>query len=182
MAEYGPDLLIERALYVIDRDRYSCTGGIAAFDMMCALIARTHGAVFARDVSEWYIHPRLRTADEPQLNHIAERYNLRHAAVEAAVELMTSHLADPLSPHQLAALSGCSTRQLQRLFSRQFATSMMAFYRDLRLAKANELLQQSTLSVLDIALMTGFTSAAHFTRCFAGKYGTPPGRRRALPA
>jgi transcriptional regulator GlxA family with amidase domain len=56
--------------------------------------------------------------------------------------------------------------------------SMMAFYRDLRLAKADELLQQTSLPVLEIALMTGFASAAHFTRCFTAKFGTPPARRR----
>ncbi len=40
LSELMPDLLIERALYVIDRDRFTCAGGVAALDMMCALIAR----------------------------------------------------------------------------------------------------------------------------------------------
>lgn len=178
LAEYGPDLLIERALYVIDRDRYTCAGGVAALDMMCALIARAHGSAFARSVSDWFIHPRLRTADEPQQEPAAQRFDLHHPMLAAAVELMASHLADPLSPEQLAALSGGSARQLQRLFSSRFGLSMMAFYRDLRLAKADALLKQSALSVLDIALVTGFSSAAHFTRCFTAKYGMPPSRRR----
>ena len=91
---------------------------------------------------------------------------------------MTSHLADPLSPDQLAALAGMSVRQLHRLFANQFGVSMMVFYRDLRLAKADELLQQSALSLLDIAMLAGFSSAAHFTRCFTQKYGLPPSRRR----
>jgi AraC family transcriptional regulator, glycine betaine-responsive activator len=74
-------------------------------------------------------------------------------------------------------------RQLHRLFAGQFDVSMMGFYRDLRLAKADELLQQSALSLLEIAMVTGFSSAAHFTRCFTEKYGLPPSRkRRALSA
>lgn len=178
LMEYFPDLLIERALYVIDRDRYSCAGGVAAMDMMGALITREHGAAFAREVSDWFIHPRLRTADEPQQARAGQRFNLHHPVLEAAVELMTSHLADPLAPEQLAALSGASARQLQRLFSSHFGASMMTFYRDLRLAKADELLQQTALSVLEIALLTGFASAAHFTRCFTAKYAIPPGRKR----
>lgn len=178
LAEYAPDLLIERALYVIDRDRFSCAGGVAAMDMMGALIAREHGAVFARAVSDWFIHPRLRMADEPQQAGARQRFDLHHPMLEAAIDLMTSHLADPLGPAQLAQLSGGSARQLQRLFAAQFDQPMMGFYRDLRLAKADELLRQTALSVLEIALLTGFTSAAHLTRLFTARYGQPPGRRR----
>lgn len=178
LADTAPDLLIERALYVVDRDRYTCAGGVAAMDMMGALIAREHGAAFARKVSEWFIHPRLRPAEEPQQSGAGQRFNLHHPVLEAAVELMTSHLGDPLSPDQLSTLAGGSARQLQRLFAAQFGMSMMAFYRDLRLVKADELLQQTSLPVLEIALMTGFASAAHFTRCFTAKFGTPPARRR----
>lgn len=178
LTEFAPDLLVERALYVIDRDRYTCAGGIAAMDMIGALIAREHGAAFARQVSDWFIHPRLRMADEPQLERMGQRFDLRHPTLEAAVELMASHLADPLSPHQLATLSGMSLRHLHRLFAERFGMSMMTFYRDLRLAKADELLQQSALSVLDIALLTGFATAAHFARSFREKYGVSPRTRR----
>lgn len=178
LAEYAPDLLIERAVYVIDRDRYTCAGGIASLDMMCGLIAGEHGAAFARDVSDWFIHPRLRMANEPQPDRAAGRFGPRHPVIGAAVELMTSHIADPLSLGQIAALSGGSPRQLQRLFFSQLGTSVMAFYRSLRLEKADELLQQSALPVLEIALLTGFVSTAHFTRCYSKKYGIPPTKRR----
>jgi transcriptional regulator GlxA family with amidase domain len=108
LAEQRPELLIERALYVVDRDRYSCAGGVAALDMMCALIARDHGAGFARQVAEWFIHQGTRAAEEPQLGPVAERFDLRHPLLAQAVELMFSHLADPLSPEQVAARASCS--------------------------------------------------------------------------
>lgn len=180
LAEHAPDLLIERALYVIDRDRYTCAGGVAAMDMMGALITRDHGAAFAREVSDWLIHPGLRLAEAPQQAGVGQRFDLHHPVLTAAVELMTTHLADPLTPEQLSALSGGSARQLQRLFAARFGVPMMTFYRDLRLAKADELLMQTALPVVEIALMTGFASTAHFTRCFAAKFGTPPARRRRL--
>lgn len=178
LTEYSGDLLIERALYVIDRNRYTCAGGVAAMDMMGALIAREHGAAFAREVSDWFLHPRLRMADEPQQLKLAQRFDLHHPVLEAAVEMMASHIADPLSPEQLATLAGCSRRQLQRLFSDQFEMSMMTFYRDLRLAKASELLQQTALPLIEISTITGFASVSHFTRCFSAKYGMPPAQKR----
>ncbi|HWK66343.1 MAG TPA: GlxA family transcriptional regulator [Rhizobiaceae bacterium] len=178
LAEFDPELLIERALYVIDRDRYTCAGGVAALDMMCALIAQEHGSTLARDVSDWFIHPRVRKADELQQGGAARTPDMPHPMLRAALDLMSSHLADPLSNGQVAGLVGGSERQLQRLFTIHFGMSMMAFYRDLRLAKADELLQQSTLSILEIAVLTGFASTAHLSRCFAARYGMPPGRRR----
>ncbi|MCO6051801.1 GlxA family transcriptional regulator [Mesorhizobium sp. RP14(2022)] len=178
LREYAPDLLLEHALYVIDRDRYSCAGGVAAIDMMGALIARQHGASFARDVSDWFIHPGLRKADQPQLEQAGQRLGFPHPVLEAAVELMSTHIADPLSPEQIASLSGVGLRQLQRLFAERLGARMMVFYRDLRLAKADQLLQQTALPVLEIALMSGFASAAHFSRAFAEKYGAAPRERR----
>ncbi len=178
LTAYDADLLIERALYVIDRDRYTCAGGVAAMDMMGALIARKHGATFAREVSNWFIHSRLRTADEPQLGESGQRFGFRHPILEAAVELMSTHIADPLTPEQLAELSGVGKRQLQRLFASRLHARMMVFYRDLRLAKGDELLQQTALPVIEVALLTGFASAAHFSRAFAERYGIPPRQRR----
>lgn len=178
LAEHRHELLIERALYVIDRDRFTCAGGVAALDMMCALIARDHGAPFARQVAEWFIHPRTRSADEPQLSPVAERFELRHPLLAQAVDLMFSHLSDPLTPEQIAAQVGCSPRQLQRLFNDQLGSSMMDFYREMRLKKADELVVQTMLSMLDVALVTGFTSAAHFSRLYAARFGMPPARRR----
>ncbi|MDS9469538.1 GlxA family transcriptional regulator [Paracoccus sp. MBLB3053] len=178
LAELMPDLLIERALYVMDRDRLTCAGGIAALDMMCALIARDHDASFARQVAEWFIHKSPRMADEPQLSPTAERLEIRHPALIQAVELMFGHLADPLSPDQIAGQIGCSARQLQRLFQAELGASMMDYYRDLRLGKARELVGQSSLAMLDIALVTGFTSAAHFSRVYSARFGLPPMRER----
>ncbi|HEY0274463.1 MAG TPA: GlxA family transcriptional regulator [Paenirhodobacter sp.] len=178
LQELRPDLLVERALFVIDRDRFSCAGGVAAMDMMCAIIAAGHGADFARSVSDWFIHPRLRAATEPQQLDPARRYNLHHPVLESVVSMMSTHLADPLSPAQLADLSGSSLRQVQRLFQDHLNRPMMQFYRDLRLDKAEELLEQSSLTILDIALSTGFSGVAHFTRSFTARFGEPPARRR----
>jgi transcriptional regulator GlxA family with amidase domain len=178
LQERRPGLLIERALYVIDRDRYSCAGGVASFDMMCAMVAAREGADFAAEVSNWFIHSRMRTAGEPQHLDPARRYNLSVPALELAVRLMTTHIADPLSAAQLAALSGCSARQLQRHFVQHFGLSTMAFYRNLRLDKAHEFLRHSALPMHEIAQLSGFSTVPHFSRCFAQRFGTPPAAAR----
>ncbi len=174
-----PHLLVERSLYVIDRDRYTCAGGVAALDMMHAMIAAEHGTSFARTVSDWFIHTDIRTSSDPQQSSVEQQYGVTHPALVAAIGLMNTHLADPLSAEQLGMLSGQSARQLQRLFNAQLGEPMMQFYRNLRLDKANELLQQVALPITQIALATGFGNAAHFSRCFVARFGMTPAQRRA---
>lgn len=174
LAEAVPDLLLERSLYVIDRDRVTCAGGLAALDMMHAILTERHGASFARQVSDWFLHTEVRPPAGPQRAGLAERFGTTSAPVLLAIELMENHLADPLSLEQLAQLVDLSVRQLNRLFEARLGASTIAFYRDLRLDKARGLLLQAPLSVTEIALATGFANSAHFSRSFRRRYGEAP--------
>lgn len=178
LAEITPTLLVERSLYVIDRDRLTCAGGTAALDLMHALITRHHGATFARRVSDWFMHTDVRPSGGPQRAGLVERYGVSDPAVIQAIEMMENHVADPLNLDQLAHLSGLGARQLNRLFREKMGASTMAFYRGLRLEKARNLLEQSVLSVTEIALATGFASSAHFSTAFRTRFGHPPRNSR----
>ncbi|RUV68132.1 GlxA family transcriptional regulator [Mesorhizobium sp. M5C.F.Cr.IN.023.01.1.1] len=178
MREIYPEALIERRLFVIDRDRFTCAGGMAPLDMAHALIASDHGVELARAVSDWFIHTGIRRAEAPQQLDPARKYDLHHPALVAIVDLMTSHIADPLNLDDLAHLAGIGTRQLERLTKQQLGQSVMQFYRSLRLEKADELLQQSNLPLVEVALATGFSNRSHFSRAFQAHFGFGPASRR----
>ncbi|SIT07891.1 GlxA family transcriptional regulator [Paracoccus saliphilus] len=181
MRETYPDALIERRLFVIDRDRFTCAGGMAPLDMMHALIAADHGSALARSVSDWFIHTGIREAEAPQQLDPARKYDLHHPALVAMIDLMTSHLADPLRLDDLGHLCGIGPRQLERLTQARLGHSVMQLYRRLRLEKADELLTQSSLPLTEIALATGFTSRSHFSRTFREQFGQTPSARRTQP-
>ncbi|RWE06191.1 MAG: GlxA family transcriptional regulator [Mesorhizobium sp.] len=174
----APDALMERRLFVIDRDRFTCAGGSAPLDMMHALIAAHHGASLAREVSDWFIHTSLRPAEDPQRLDARSKYGVHHPALIAMIALMEDHIADPMSLPQLATLSGIGERQLERVCKTQLDQSVMQFYRKLRLSKAVDLLRQTTLSVTEVALATGFSNNAHFARAYRQHYGTSPMQER----
>ncbi|MCV9999490.1 GlxA family transcriptional regulator [Pararhizobium sp. YC-54] len=178
LQELSSDFLVERRLFVIDRDRYTCAGGVSALDMMLAIVASEHGTKFAQAVSDWFIHTQMRMANDPSKSSLAQQLSISHPALVAATDLMASHLADPLTEQQIADLSGLSSRQLQRLFSEQIGEPIMQFYRRLRLAKANELLQQSTLPITEVAVASGFSSLSHFSRAFRDQFKITPRQRR----
>ncbi|WP_010140536.1 GlxA family transcriptional regulator [Oceanicola sp. S124] len=173
-----PALLLERRLFLIDRDRYTCAGGSSPLDMMHAVIARDHGTRFAQRIADWFIQTEIRPPDAPQQGSLAARYGDLPAAVEAAVILMESHIADPLDLGQLADLSGLSARQLQRQTRAATGLSVMALYRGIRLATARELLSRPGLTVGEVAQMTGFATQAHFAEAFGKEYGQAPSASR----
>lgn len=178
LSEISPHLLLDRSLFVIDRDRLTCAGGTAPMDMMHALITRHHGAPFARMVSDWFMHTEIRPSVGPQRSGLIERVGSRNAAILEAVRAMEANVAEPLDLGALARIAGLSPRQLNRLFRAELGRSTMGYYRDLRLDKAQSLLRNSPLSLTEIALACGFASSSHFSRAYAASFGQPPSAYR----
>jgi len=180
LSAHHPDLLLERSLYVIDRDRVTCAGGTAPMDLMHALIAETHGARFARQVSDWFLHTEIRPSGGPQRAGLIERYGVTQPGIIAAIEAMENHIANPLKLDDLAAMSGLGKRQLNRLFTTHMGRSTMQIYKSIRLATAQRLLSGSTLSITEIAFATGFSGSAHFSNAIKAEFGKNPARLRTL--
>lgn len=178
LSEISPHLMIDRTLYVIDRDRVTCAGGTAPLDLMHALIARHHGAPFARLVSDWFMHTEIRPSIGPQRGGLVERVGSTNAAILDAVDAMETHVAELISLDDLATAAGVSPRQLNRLFREKLGRSTMGYYRDLRLDKAQSLLRNSPLSLTEIALATGFANSSHFSRAYTQHFGQPPSAGR----
>ena len=178
LAEISPNLMLERTLYVIDRDRVTCAGGTAPMDLMHALITQHHGAPFARLVSDWFMHTEVRPSIGPQRAGLVERVGSNNAAILDAVDAMEAHVAEPVPLERLAERARLSPRQLNRLFREKLGRSTMRYYRDLRLEKAQSLLRNSPLSLTEIALATGFANSSHFSRVYSERFGQPPSAYR----
>ncbi|MCE2522409.1 MAG: GlxA family transcriptional regulator [Rhodobacteraceae bacterium] len=174
LRELEPEVLLEQALYIIDRNRITCAGGTAPLDLMHSLITERHGPDFARLVSDWFMHTEVRHWRQPQRAGLVERHGTTNRAVLNAIRAMEDHVADPLSLSQLASLSEVGERQLSRQFAAEFGVSVMRFYRTLRLRVAAGMLTGSSLPLTDIALASGFADSSHFSRVFSSSYGVSP--------
>ncbi len=179
LAELQPDLLIERNLFVIDRDRVTCAGGTAPIDLMHNLVAQHHGAAFAREVSDWFLHTDVRLAGDPQRAGLQEKFGVTNRPLLDAIEMMETHIADPLSLKQIADITGVGPRQLNRMFQAKLGRSTMAFYRELRLDRAKRLIVQTPLPLSGVAEATGFTAMPHFSRAYRAAFGVAPSASRS---
>ncbi|AJY46277.1 GlxA family transcriptional regulator [Martelella endophytica] len=181
LIEAFPHLQPRQARFVMDGNRITCGGGVAPLDMMHAIIAERMGEAFARRVSDWYLHTAVAPSAAPQRAVIAERYNVNHPVLLNVLEKMEATIESPLTRRAMAAFAGISDRHLDRLFNAHMNTHYRDIYRAIRLAHARRLMQQSPLSLAEIAYATGFSSAAHFSRAFSEHYGHPPSKERRRP-
>ncbi|PSJ22463.1 AraC family transcriptional regulator [Halomonas sp. ND22Bw] len=173
-----PRVRLSQQLFEIDRDRLTCGGGTAAMDMMMTLIGSQHGAELAERISEHFVLERIRMGDEPQQVPLRTRLGNAPQSLIDAVALMESNIEEPLTTHELAEHLGISRRQLERLFKKHLQAVPSRYYLNLRLQQARKQLRESDRPAGEIALQTGFSSAAHFSTAYRNHFGITPREER----
>ena len=180
LIEEFPELEVTNDLFEIDGDRVTCSGGTASLDMMLHLISQAHGTQLAAQVSEQFIHDRIRESHDRQRMELRSRLGVSHPKLLSVVAEMEANLEDPLPQTEIARRTVLSTRQLERLFRKYLNTTPTRYYLNLRIARARYLLRQTSMSILSVALACGFVSASHFSKCYRETYGRTPRQERAI--
>ncbi len=169
---------LTRSVFVMDQKRLTAAGGTAAIDLMLSLISDQHGTELAAAVADQLIYSSIRASKDVQRLSVPSRIGVRHPKLSQVVERMEENIEDPISPSVLAEDVGMSTRQLERLFRRYLNRSPKRYYMELRLQRARNLLMQTDMSVINVALACGFASPSHFSKCYRSQYETTPYRER----
>ena len=102
-----------------------------------------------------------------------------HQAIHQARRLITEH---PEVNHTIASLSRqvyLNEQKLKAGFAFCYHTTIGAYLKDCRMARAAELLVNTNLSVHDIAHACGYGSNAGFSKAFRQKYALTPLRFRS---
>lgn len=178
--EEYPELLVTNNLYEIDGNRITCSGGTAPVDMMLELIRTYFDQETMLAIADQFMHDRARPADESQ--RMAEHVltSRQSPKLAEAVQIMQNHIDDPLSTNEVAEIAQVSLRQLERLFKKYKNTTPQRYYLFLRLHQARRLLLQTSLSVLQVTIATGFSSQSHFTKCYRDLFHHTPGSERKV--
>ena len=169
---------LTKSVFVMDGNRWTTAGGTSSLDLMLKVIASDHGEDVANTVADQLIYSTPRTDQDTQRLSILTRIGVRHPKLSQVIQMMEGNIEDPVSPADLAEDVGMSTRQLERLFRRYLNRSPKRYYMELRLQKARNLLMQTDMSVINVALACGFASPSHFSKCYRSHYNTTPYRER----
>lgn len=170
-------------LFTLDTGRITCAGAAAILDMMIAWLAGQVTADVAGEVAAHLLLGRARAADTPQAGATGQASG-GDPLVARAITLMQAHVEEPLSCAAIAARLGLSQRQVERRFRQDQGHSILRHYLLIRLGKAHQLLQQTELSVTNVAVSCGFASLEYFSRVYRGAFGISPSadRRQSVAA
>jgi len=180
MREGFPRVVVSYELFEIDRDRFTSAGGTAPLDMMLNLITQQIGPEIATAISEAFACERIRGRHDRQRIPLQLRLGTSQPKLIETVSIMESNIEEPISLDELARHVGVSRRQLERLFQKHLNCVPTRYYLELRLARARQLLLQTSISIVDVAFACGFVSAPHFSKCYRDYYGIPPREERRL--
>ena len=183
LREQFPNVEVSSRLFVIDRDRYTCSGGVASIDLMLNMVAAAHGRELMQGISAQFVLERVRTEEDAQRTPLHYLVGAGHGGkLIDAVALMEANVEEPLSLAELAGYVGISRRQLERLFHEHLHCTPSHYYLDLRLHRGRLLLLQTGASIAEVAGRCGFATSARFSKAYARRYGRCPRDERRAAA
>jgi transcriptional regulator GlxA family with amidase domain len=181
LQEEFPQVQLSDRVFAIDRDRYTCSSGVAPLDLMLNIIKQHQGRDIAPAISEQFILDRIRGDPDRQLIPLKAQVGVYHENLLEAARLMREHIEEPLALDEVAAAVGVSRRQIERLFKRHVGQVPTRYYLEQRLRRARELLLQTSMSIMDVAVACGFQSPPHFSKCYRTLFGCTPSMERQGP-
>ena len=101
-------------------------------------------------------------------------------AIRRVREMLEARYAEPLRLDDLAAAAGRHPVYVSTSFRRVYGETISNFVRRLRVEHARRELARGALSIVEIALASGFANQSHFTRAFRKAHGVTPAAYRFL--
>ncbi|MCT4608103.1 MAG: GlxA family transcriptional regulator [Pelagimonas sp.] len=180
MQETYLDLDVRRQLFARTDKVMTCAGGLASVDMFLALIAESQGIDCAQKAAAALVCSNIRDPQNEQTLSLSCQLGSQNEFLIAAITLMKETLENPLSTAEVARSIGVSCRQLERLFTKYTGTTPKAYNDKLRLENARQLLQQTEMTPMEIALACGFSSTETFAKLYCKRFGVRPNADRGV--
>lgn len=166
------------AIFVEDDGVWTCAGELAAFDLAIRVIEREVGRAFTEQLCRHNVGVRPRNGASRQMMSAWLALGGVNDKLVEAIRMMEQNINEPIELQSVACRLKVSRRQLERLFMSHVRSSPSKFYLRLRLDRARQLIEQTQLPLIDIAVACGFVSTSHFSKCFREYFGMTPTETR----
>lgn len=175
-AEFAPEH--ELPLFSLTSRITTAAGMLSTADVVLTRIVAPLSRRLSQAVGQVLLMEHIREGDVSQPRSENDVASLRLVQLEDAVAAMEQNVEVPLSMKEIAAVAGFSVRQLERKFKFAVGQSPAAFYRSLRLRRARNLIEQTSLSLFEISVACGLGNQTNFARNYTREFGISPARRR----
>ncbi|MFE0674796.1 GlxA family transcriptional regulator [Streptomyces sp. NPDC058867] len=175
LARAHPTVTVEADALYLDEGRIATGAGAAAgFDLCLHLIRREHGAARANHIARDVVLPAHRDGGQTQYLAAPVPQDGQDERLAEVLAWAREHLHEPLPVVELARRAVMSKRSFARRFTAATGTTPHAWLRELRLSRAEELLETTDLPVEEVARRVGYGSASVLREQFVRRRGVPP--------
>ncbi|MBO9450627.1 helix-turn-helix domain-containing protein [Tropicibacter sp. R16_0] len=150
----------------------TCAGMGATVDVTLEVIGRHISGAARMTVADILLHEKIRDFGSQQPFSGVKTTTTGDDKLDQCIKIMQANVEDPVPINEIVAALGLSNRSLERKFKTYLGTTPNTFYREMRLAKANNLLLNTTMSVREIGLACGFPNG--FSAVYKSFYGITP--------
>jgi transcriptional regulator GlxA family with amidase domain len=165
-------------IFVVDRDRLTCSGGASTAHLAAYLVERHVGRGQAMKSLHIMMINGASVGETPQPGMPLD-LDAGDPIVKRVLLFMQLHLDMPVPISRIAKLLGLDKRRIERRFSSVFGQSPLDIYTQMRLGQARYLLEHTRRPIASIAAECGFCDSSHLGRTFRRKYGLTPAGHRA---
>ena len=103
-----------------------------------------------------------------------------HRRLKRAMQIIRDNIDQQISIHEIAEMVGMTRHRLQIGFRMIYGETVGRIRDKLRMELALDLIRDSKMSMMEIALETGYEHAASFTRAFKAAFGVSPIQMRKV--
>ena len=173
---FGEQIALE-SLFHHEANIYSSAGAMSTLDLMLHLIEELRSKSLADRIAYVFNHQRLtQSARKPSLpegaiGHLDTRLG-------RMIGLMQASINKPVSLNCIFQQAGVEASTGRRLFKRLLKQGPKQYYQQLRLQHGKDILQNSGLTITQVADMTGFSDASSFSRAYHRVFGHNPSSDR----
>ncbi|MET8249404.1 GlxA family transcriptional regulator [Streptomyces sp. NPDC005202] len=179
MARRYPEVTVDpEPIFIWDGPYLTSAGVSTGIDMALALVEADHGAAHALEIAKFLVLYFKRTGGQTQFSMALDAQLTDQEPIRAVQDWVQANLHRPLPVSELARRASMSPRHFARVFRREVGTTPGLYVRQLRIARARQLLEASELSVGQIASRCGFTAPETFLRAFSAIVGLSPAQYR----
>jgi transcriptional regulator GlxA family with amidase domain len=167
LSEQFPDVDVLADRVVDDGDILSCGGALTTFELTLNLIEKHHGALMRLQVAALFLDGDTSVqgrANPPKPGRTAE----------AAMALMLQNIEAPITIEQIATGLRVSRKRLEQLCQKRYGIGPQRLYLAVRLREARRLVEDTRLSVAEIAIRCGYLDSSAMTRAFGKEFGRSP--------
>jgi len=161
-------------LWIKDGKIYTSAGITTGMDLALGLVEEDLGRRFALELARLLVMFIKRPGGQSQFSSELISQMASPDRLEDLVEWIREHLDCPLAIEDLARRSGMSARNFQRVFTQQCGMPPAKFIERLRVERARVIIEDTALSMAEIARKSGFDSEQRMRRSFKRVLGINP--------